>query len=187
MNLLAKQAAIYYKQLKADRPHPCDYLTHRQTSWTDNVSSLLFVALGKAEVIGQTVQLWECWRTDRRTDRQTDGQMDATKYIISIASRSIIILKEIAKAHSHQAKPISKCWFPSECTWHVWWKQNISLIYQRQTSLDFICLHYWPAPEKYGFWLELVYNVSEPQFGSKLFTLKSGGKVFPPRKLHCYS
>ncbi len=42
-------------KLKADRPHPRDYLTHRhysthrQTPWTDNDSSLLFAALGKAE------------------------------------------------------------------------------------------------------------------------------------------
>ncbi len=32
-------------QLKADRPHPHDYSTHRQTPWTDNDSSLLFAAL----------------------------------------------------------------------------------------------------------------------------------------------
>ena len=25
------------------------------------------------------------------------------------------------------------------------------------------------------------------QFGSKLFIPKSGGKIFPPLKLHCYS
>ncbi len=35
--------------LKADRPHPRDYLTHTQTPWTDNDSSLLFAALGKAD------------------------------------------------------------------------------------------------------------------------------------------
>ena len=35
------------KKLKADRPHPHDYSTHRQTPWTDNESSLLFAALGK--------------------------------------------------------------------------------------------------------------------------------------------
>ncbi len=34
--------------LKADRPHPRDNSTHRQTRWTDNESSLLFAALGKA-------------------------------------------------------------------------------------------------------------------------------------------
>ncbi len=45
------------QQLKADRPHPRDNLTHRQTPQTDNYSSLLFAALGKAEpLIGQTVQ-----------------------------------------------------------------------------------------------------------------------------------
>ncbi len=36
-------------ELKADRPHPCDYSTHRQTPRTDNDSSLLFAVLGKAE------------------------------------------------------------------------------------------------------------------------------------------
>ncbi len=36
-------------KIKADRPHPRGYSTHRQTPWTDNDSSLLFAALGKAE------------------------------------------------------------------------------------------------------------------------------------------
>ncbi len=67
-------------KLKADRPHPRDYSTHRQTPWTDNDSSLPFAALGK------TVQPWERWRTDGRTD----GRTDSIKYIISLASRSII-------------------------------------------------------------------------------------------------
>ncbi len=41
-------------QLKADRPPPRDYSTHRQTSRTDNDSSLLFAALGKAEPLIST-------------------------------------------------------------------------------------------------------------------------------------
>ncbi len=41
-------------QLKADRPHPRDYSTHRPTPWTDNDSSLLFAALGKAEPLIST-------------------------------------------------------------------------------------------------------------------------------------
>ncbi len=41
-------------ELKADRPHPRDYSTHRQTPRTDNDSSLLFA--------------------DGRTDGQTDGR-----------------------------------------------------------------------------------------------------------------
>ncbi len=47
-------------ELKADRPHPCDYsihrhyLTHRQTPWTDNDSSLLIAAHGKAEPLIST-------------------------------------------------------------------------------------------------------------------------------------
>ncbi len=40
--------------LKADRPHPRDYSTHRQTPWTDKVSTLLFAALGKAEPLIST-------------------------------------------------------------------------------------------------------------------------------------
>ena len=36
-------------RLKADRPHPRDNSTHRQTLWTDNDSSLLLLALGKAD------------------------------------------------------------------------------------------------------------------------------------------
>ena len=74
-----------FYELKADRPHPHDYSTHRRTSWTDNDSSLLFAALGKAEPLISTltrdldpdlhtkyqmIQLWERWRTDGRTDRR---------------------------------------------------------------------------------------------------------------------
>ncbi len=36
-------------ELKVGRPHPHDNSTHRQTPRTDNDSSLLFAALGKAE------------------------------------------------------------------------------------------------------------------------------------------
>ena len=39
---------LLHYQLKADRPHLRDYSTHGQTPWTDNYSSLLFAALGKA-------------------------------------------------------------------------------------------------------------------------------------------
>ncbi len=38
------------------------------------------------KVVGQTVQLWE----RKQTDGQTDGRTDATKFFISLASRSII-------------------------------------------------------------------------------------------------
>ncbi len=41
-------------KLKADRPHPRDNSTHRQTRWTDNESSLLFAALGIAEPLIST-------------------------------------------------------------------------------------------------------------------------------------
>ncbi len=36
-------------KLNANQPHLCDYLTHRQTPWTDNDSSLLFAVLGRPE------------------------------------------------------------------------------------------------------------------------------------------
>ena len=55
----------YYK-LKADRPWPHDYSTHRQRHWTDNDSSLLLAALGKAEV-----KRFSCEMLDRQTDRRT--------------------------------------------------------------------------------------------------------------------
>ncbi len=51
------EAAFVYQsplQLKADRPHPHDYSTHRQIPWTDNDSSLLFSALDKAEPLIST-------------------------------------------------------------------------------------------------------------------------------------
>ena len=70
--------------LKANRPHPHDYSTHRQIPSTVNDSSLLFVALGKAEPLISssahqkvTVQPWE--RT--LTDRQTDGRYQVSSYI----------------------------------------------------------------------------------------------------------
>ncbi len=59
--------------LKADRPHPRDYSTHRQTPPTDNDSSLLFAALGKAEVKRYSPESAD-WRTDRRTNGGTDGR-----------------------------------------------------------------------------------------------------------------
>ena len=78
---------VYIKKLKADRPHPLDYSTHRPTPRTDNDSSLFFAALGKAEPLISVVRAL----TDGQTDGQTDGRTDATKYIISLASRSITI------------------------------------------------------------------------------------------------
>ncbi len=42
------------RKLKAYGPHPRDHSTHRQTPWTENDSSLLFVALGKAEPLIST-------------------------------------------------------------------------------------------------------------------------------------
>ncbi len=54
---------------KADRPHPRDHSTHRQ-GHRSNGSAMRVL----------------------RTDGQTDGQTDATKYIISLASRSIITI-----------------------------------------------------------------------------------------------
>ncbi len=46
-------------QLKADRPHPRNYSKHRQTPETDNDSSLLFAALGKAEPLISTAARWK--------------------------------------------------------------------------------------------------------------------------------
>ena len=37
-------------KLKADRPHPRGYSTHRQTPWTDNYSSLLFAVRGRPDI-----------------------------------------------------------------------------------------------------------------------------------------
>ena len=41
-------------KFEADPPHPHDYSTHRQTPWTDDDSSFLFAALGKAEPLKAT-------------------------------------------------------------------------------------------------------------------------------------
>ncbi len=46
---LSKMYVQNHKKLKADRPYPRNHSTYRQTPWTDNDSSLLFAALGKAE------------------------------------------------------------------------------------------------------------------------------------------
>ncbi len=50
--------------------------------------------LPNIKVVGQTVQPWECPQTDGRTDGRTH-LWDATKYIISLASRSIKIRKSL--------------------------------------------------------------------------------------------
>ncbi len=39
----------FNNSLKANQLHPHLYLTHRPTPWSNNISSLLFAALGKAE------------------------------------------------------------------------------------------------------------------------------------------
>ena len=79
--------------------------------WTDNDSSLLFAALGKAEplistaarrVIGQTVQLWDWWLTD--------GQTAVTKYIISLASR-------VDKDYESLGHDCCKHWVWIICSW----------------------------------------------------------------------
>ncbi len=63
--MLSQILPIALWKLKADRPHPRDYSKHRQTPGTDNDSSLLFAALGKAEPLnGSAVRVL------------TDGQMD---------------------------------------------------------------------------------------------------------------
>ncbi len=54
LRVLATNEAKIAIKLKADRPHPRDYSTHRQTPRTDNDSSLLFPALGKAEPLIST-------------------------------------------------------------------------------------------------------------------------------------
>ncbi len=55
----------------------------------------------KIKVVGQTVQSWEHWQTDGRMDGRTDGWTDATKYIISLASRSIMMLPSGRGCHSY--------------------------------------------------------------------------------------
>ena len=57
---------MLHHKLMAERPHPHDHLTHRQTPWTDD-SFLLFATFDKAESTDG--------RTDRQTDRWTDGRM----------------------------------------------------------------------------------------------------------------
>ena len=48
-------AYLWYRlELRADWPHPRGYSIHRQTLWTDNDSSLLFAALGKAQPLIST-------------------------------------------------------------------------------------------------------------------------------------
>ena len=56
----------FTNELKADRPHPPDYSTHRQNS-THKLHGLI-ITLPKIKVVGQTVQPWEIGQTDGRTD-----------------------------------------------------------------------------------------------------------------------
>ncbi len=118
--------SYFIEKLKADRPHLRDYSTGRQRLCTDNDSSLLFAALGKAgslisTAVRQKVDLdpWPWPRPLTLTLKQGNseiktrfkafdldlwpmtltynpnlakvGRTDATKYIISLTSRSIII------------------------------------------------------------------------------------------------
>ncbi len=52
----------FNNSLRANGQHPRHYLTHIPTPWSNNVSSLLFVALGKAEPPNIDCYTPEIWR-----------------------------------------------------------------------------------------------------------------------------
>ncbi len=67
--------------LKANRPHPRNYL-HTATNYRHTDKHLRLV---------RRTDGWMDGQTDGRMDGRTDTGTDATKYIISLASRSIKI------------------------------------------------------------------------------------------------
>ncbi len=70
---LVESESNYSSSLKADRPHPRDYpQTPIDYRHTDNHPR------PKIKVVGQTVQLWECWRTDRQTDGRYQAHLPAS-------------------------------------------------------------------------------------------------------------
>ncbi len=50
-------------------------LTFDLWPWQSNLAQILsgHIPIPKIVLIRQTVQSWECWKTDRQTDRHTDG------------------------------------------------------------------------------------------------------------------
>ncbi len=82
---VALQRALFREKLKADRPHPHNYPpTPTDYRHTDKHLRLVM----------PLIALY-CTRQSRvSTDRRTDGRTDATKYIISLASRSIKIYRK---------------------------------------------------------------------------------------------
>ncbi len=73
-------------------------------------------------------------------------------------------------------------------------KMKCSPTQQPQIQLSMSC-HYLPFHWKDYIIDSVATQLTRPSerfkvlvlFGSKLFTLKSSGKIFPPLKLHCYS
>ena len=68
----------FFKQLKDDPPHSRDTLIHRQTLLTDNDSSLLFAALGKAEPLILTTEIGRyqgCRSNGSSVRAETDRRM----------------------------------------------------------------------------------------------------------------
>ena len=88
-------------ELKVDRPHPCNYSTHRQTPWTDNESCLLCAALGKAEPLISTAARRKFDQTEElgQTDGQTGGRTlpSVLSPCFAKATRSIKTLHEASK------------------------------------------------------------------------------------------
>ncbi len=83
--MLAHDSHENLKLLKADRPHPHNY-PHTPTDYghTDKHLRLVMAPIA-LNCSRESVRR----RTDGQMDGRTDGRTDATKYIISLASRSI--------------------------------------------------------------------------------------------------
>ncbi len=71
-------------KLKADRQHPRDNSTHRETPWTDNNTSF----------------------SRESADKHTGGQTEATKCIISLALRSIIKMSAMQMHEGRRLNPV---------------------------------------------------------------------------------
>ncbi len=89
-------------KLKADRPHPRDYSTHRQTPWTDNDSSLLFAAQTNKQTNKRTLPsaLSPCFAVDNKSDALVRQYCSGRKFVRVLTQDSALLHGVITHYHA---------------------------------------------------------------------------------------